>query len=67
MLRASLPRIVLSLVLIAGAFFAFFESVYLSDQAAEFHDGRIPAWMWAFRGITATLALGGLAVVFVRR
>ena len=57
-----LPRIILSILLLAGAFFALFESIYLQDQAAEFSEPRFALWMWAFRGITATLAICGIAI-----
>jgi hypothetical protein len=40
-----------------GAYFAFFETVYLQDQAAKFGELKIVHWMWAFRGLTAALAL----------
>jgi hypothetical protein len=62
MLRILLPRFILSVLLLSGAVFAFFESVYLRDQAIEFHEEKITLWMWAFRGITAMLAIGGLAI-----
>ena len=50
------------MLFLAGAFFALFESIYLQDQAAEFREPKIALWMWAFRGITATLAIGGIAI-----
>ncbi len=67
MLRNSLPKIALGLTLFAAAFFAFFESVYLSDQASEFGDGKIVMWMWIFRALTAALVVGGLALILVRK
>ena len=62
MLRWILPRLVLSILLLVGAFFALFESIYLHDQAGEFGEPKIALWMWAFRGITAMLAIGGIAI-----
>ena len=47
----------------SAAFFAFFESVYLHDQAAQFGDGKIALWMWAFRGITAVLVVSAVLVL----
>jgi hypothetical protein len=66
MIRWLLPRVALILLFGSAAFFAFFESVYLRDQAAQFHDGKIATWMWAFRGITAALVVCA-AMVFIRR
>src|SRR2546421_417112 len=45
MVRWLLPRAVLALLFLSAAFFAFFESVYLRDQAAEFADVKIGVWM----------------------
>ena len=67
MLRAILPRAVLALVLLSAALFAFFESVYLHDQAVEFGEMKIVIWMWVFRGVTASLVLGALAAVLIRK
>ena len=66
MLRVILPRLVLSLLLLSGAFFAFFESVYLYDQTIQFGEAKIALWMWVFRGITAILAIGGIATMIHR-
>ena len=63
MLRWLLPRAAILVIFVSAAFFAFFESVYLRDQAAEFGDGKITLWMWTFRGITAALVLSGVAVM----
>lgn len=57
MLKLVLPRLAIALVLWMGAYFAFFETVYLQDQATQFGELRIVHWMWAFRGLTATLAI----------
>jgi len=66
MIRWLLPRAALVIVFCSAAFFAFFESVYLRDQAVQFHDGKIAIWMWMFRGVTAALVLSA-ALIFLRR
>jgi hypothetical protein len=55
-LRALVPRLTLALLFFAGSGFAFFESVYLGDQARMIGDAKIEFWMWAFRA-TAAFAL----------
>jgi hypothetical protein len=57
MLKLVLPRLAVALVLASGAYFAFFETVYLQDQAEQFGELRIVQWMWAFRAGTAILAI----------
>lgn len=70
MARWLLPRVVLAALFLAGAIFAFFESIYLRDQFAEFaagpmmgHARKIAGWMWAFRTIAALLLIS-LAAIF---
>ena len=60
--RWLVPRLVLAAVFLSGAAFAFFESVYLRDQHAEFSVRRIAGWKWAFRAFTAVLSILTLAV-----
>jgi hypothetical protein len=68
MLRLVLPRFILALVLWTGAYFAFFETIYLQDQAAQFGEIRIVQWMWAFRAGTAVLAvMAGLTLLSLVR
>ena len=55
-LRAVVPRLTLALLFFFGSGFAFFESVYLSDQVRMIGDAKIEFWMWAFRA-TAAIAL----------
>jgi hypothetical protein len=62
MVRWVLPRLALSALMLSLAFFACFESFYLRDQAAEFGEPNITIWMWAFRGLTAILTIGGIAI-----
>ncbi|HWF45095.1 MAG TPA: hypothetical protein VG537_10680 [Candidatus Kapabacteria bacterium] len=62
MARWLVPRLALSALMLSLAFFACFESFYLRDQAAEFGELKIVLWMWAFRGITALLTIGGIAI-----
>jgi len=57
-----LPRLVLAALFLSGAFFAFFESIYLRDQAAQFLTRRIAGWKWVFRGIAAVLSILPIAV-----
>jgi len=65
MARWLLPRAVLAVLLLAGAAFAFFESIYLRDQSQEFHARRIAGWMWVFRALAAVLSFSVIAA-FVR-
>jgi hypothetical protein len=44
-------------VLWSASYFAFFETIYLQDQAAQFGELRIVQWMWTFRVGTAVLTL----------
>lgn len=63
-LRQILPRIVLALLLLSGSGLAFFESVYLGDQARLIGDAKIEFWMWAFRGVAAVaLVVSGIVLV----
>ncbi len=60
------PRIVLAAILIVAAIFAFFESIYLRDQASMFAEPRIGEWMWVFRGASVLLVVLSIAL-FVRK
>jgi hypothetical protein len=66
-LRAFLPRVILSLLFLGGAYFAFCESVYLRDQASEFGEAKIALWMWVFRGLAGGLILMVAFVIWFRR
>ncbi|MDP4198143.1 MAG: hypothetical protein Q8922_01790 [Bacteroidota bacterium] len=68
LLRAVLPRLALSVLFLAGCVFAYFESVYLGDQARMIADSRIEFWMWAFRLVAAaSLVMAvGLAATLAR-
>jgi hypothetical protein len=57
MLKLVLPRLAIAAVLWMAAYFAFFETVYLQDQAEQFGELRIVHWVWAFRAGTAVLAI----------
>jgi hypothetical protein len=60
--RWLLPRLVLAALFLFSAVFAFFESVYLRDQHAEFPIRRISGWKWAFRAMAAMFSVLLMAV-----
>ena len=64
--RTLLPRLVLSALFLAGAFFAFFESVYLREQAKEFAHANIRKWAWLVRGLAAVNSIAAVAIILVR-
>ena len=74
MIQWLLPRLALSSLFAVLAFFAFFESIYLRDQAAFFAansgvenaSSAIFVWMWAFRGFAVLLTFSCIAV-FLRK
>jgi hypothetical protein len=51
--RDIFPRLALAALFASAAIFAYFEGVYLGDQARELHDLSISVWMWVFRVVTA--------------
>ena len=57
--QSLLSRLMLAALFTGGGTLAFFESIYLRDQAAEFASIGIARWMWAFRIVT------GLFILFV--
>ena len=61
-LRTLLPLVILGIVLAVLAAFAFFEAIYLGEQARQLGraSGRVAMWMWVFRLLTALLASGVL-------
>ncbi len=60
-----LPRVVLVLIFIGAAIFAYMEAVYLGEQSRGLgrEGGNVVLWAWVFRAITAALLIA--AVYFV--
>ncbi len=61
-INALIPRIALIALFLGIGSLAFFESVYLAGQLAEFESASIAKWQLAFRVIT--LVLFGCSVAF---
>jgi len=57
--REILPRIVIIIIFVTGAIFAFVESIYMRDHAASLGDkgGNVATWMWVYRIIAMALLL----------
>jgi len=57
--RELLPRIVIIILFVVGAVFAYIESIYLRDHAASLGEkgGSITMWMWVYRIIALALLL----------
>jgi len=66
-----LPRIAIIVIFVAGAAFAYIESIYLRDHAATLGDKgtSVNTWMWVYRVIAMALLLASsyIAGGFLRR
>jgi len=67
--RQFVPIVVIVVLLLSGAVFAFFEAIYLRDQFREIGEGKIALWMWVFfivSGVFAGAAIAFIAMLFRR-
>ncbi|MFI5262927.1 MAG: hypothetical protein ACHQM6_00270 [Candidatus Kapaibacterium sp.] len=57
--REFLPRIVIIIIFVTGAIFAYIESVYMRDHAASVGEkgGSVATWMWVYRIVAMALLL----------
>jgi len=56
-IREFLPRIIVIVLFVVGAVFAYIESVYMRDHAASLGDkgSSILTWMWVYRIVAMAL------------
>ncbi|MEP7234031.1 MAG: hypothetical protein ABI778_01925 [Ignavibacteriota bacterium] len=54
-----LPHIVIILIFVTGAIFAYIESVYMHDHAMTLGEkgGSVVTWMWVYRIVAMALIL----------
>ena len=56
-IKELLPRIIIIIIFVTGALFAYIESVYMRDHAASLGEksGSVTTWMWVYRVIAMAL------------
>ncbi len=64
-LREFLPRIIVIVLFVIGAVFAYIESVYMRDHASLLGDkgSSILTWMWVYRVIAMALVFASSYVI----
>jgi hypothetical protein len=57
--RELLPRIVIIIIFVTGAIFAYIESIYMRDHAMSLGEkgGSVATWMWVYRIVAIILLL----------
>ena len=61
-MKEILSGAVLTALLLSGAVLAWFEAIYLRDQARDFRAAAIHRWMWAVRLVSIASLAGAVAV-----
>ena len=63
--REILPRIIVIIIFVVGALFAYVESVYMRDHATSLGDkgSSVLTWMWVYRVIAMALVFATSYIV----